>query len=721
MPMQEGAYSTRALGTRPRVVALAALLPALFAVWLHAPVHDGGLLADELLLVGYVTEPGPDGLRPDWNRVAADFTGPWAFGNGTYYRPLVTLTLALDHWVSGDAGWMLHCTSIALFAICVFAVSRWFGELFGGAAAIVGGLLFAAHPAGHEPICWPCTRADFMVLAAAAGACITFVRYLRHGAPRSLLATAAFAAVALLCKETGLLLAAWLVLIDFGLRGAGSSLRARVTLHLWLLPLWLGYFVLRWWALGAAFPSSGAPPGADLPAPWTELQLSKLRAALAPSGDALPWRTPWTLGALLVLVATAAAVQRAHRRWLLAGVAWLVVAFVPVAWLAVSPNLSHGRIVLGGLVGVTLVVAAVLGRSITPRWLRGLGWLVAIAAVADLAAATRTIQTRYRAAWERMATLRQDFDVAGRGATVEAPLVLLAGVPADTEVPFLSPTMAFALTEPPLASRAHPFVSLALTHEPRGGHELLQGEAGQFRAMWEHGATLCYWSSEHTTDRLVTLRRRAHHATVELTRSRLGFEVVGAPASPFDIGGTAIHADEPFGSGTLACHGAHGPICQWPFAAARGAGRTWTSEVDLLEDRDFLVLGTLGGVRGFTVDPPLPGAELRVLPPPEPFTLRSPLRGARVRLADLAERLPLHSAPAGADATPLTAVLMHKAFAFRVTLTAGSPVAVPTAASSLLTEVGRFGGPDRIWYYLECRCDGRRQRSQIDWFERVVR
>ena len=107
------------------------LLPAAFAVWLYLPVTDGGLLADELLLASYVVEMAPEGPQPAWQQVADDFSGPWAFGNGNYYRPLVTLSLVVDQWMSDGSESMSHVTSIALFAVCVFSLAWLLAVLFG--------------------------------------------------------------------------------------------------------------------------------------------------------------------------------------------------------------------------------------------------------------------------------------------------------------------------------------------------------------------------------------------------------------------------------------------------------------------------------------------------------------------------------------------------------------------------------------------------------------
>ncbi|MFY9344467.1 MAG: hypothetical protein WAT39_18380, partial [Planctomycetota bacterium] len=162
-----------------RRLAAAVAVPVLFALWLTWPLHDGGLLSDDLALLTWLVHPGGGADAVNWSRVAADFTGPWAFGNLSYYRPLVSLTLAVELWLGGGAEWVFHVSCIAMFAFAVGACSVLFAQLAGPLAGACGGLLLAAHPAGHEPLCWICTRADLMVVGAGTLACILFVAHLR--------------------------------------------------------------------------------------------------------------------------------------------------------------------------------------------------------------------------------------------------------------------------------------------------------------------------------------------------------------------------------------------------------------------------------------------------------------------------------------------------------------------------------------------------------------
>jgi hypothetical protein len=73
-----------------RACWIGALLPVCFAIWLHRPMWDAGLLSDDLVLRAYVADPGPHGPSAAWRRVLEDLQGPWLFGPPLFYRPLAS-------------------------------------------------------------------------------------------------------------------------------------------------------------------------------------------------------------------------------------------------------------------------------------------------------------------------------------------------------------------------------------------------------------------------------------------------------------------------------------------------------------------------------------------------------------------------------------------------------------------------------------------------------
>jgi hypothetical protein len=701
----------------------AVLVPALFAICLYWPSRHGGLLADDLLLAGYAAEPSGDGFCASWPRVAADFTGPWAFTHGDYYRPLTTLSLALERALGGGAEWQVHTTNIALFAIAVAAFARFCGVLFGSLAALLGGLWLAAHPAAHESICWPCTRADLLVSIAAAAACTAMVRHLRGepGRHRTWLFVAC--ALALLAKETGVVLAIWLLALDLAIRGRAVALGTRLRLHLGLAALWVAYFAWRHHVLGDPLAAATTSPFINLPH-WLGLQANKLLALLAPHGERLPASTPFAVGAALATVVAGGLVLRTQRRWLAVGLVWMLAALLPVHWLAVSPDQVNSRFVLAASFGVGLAIAAVLGSGTDPRWFRIGGMLLLGLAITDLTVASRNLQARYADAWQQMARLRAAVTDAGARTTVDRPLVMLTGLPRLRDIPFLQPMAAWALAEPPLARREAAFVSLGLALEPGVGPDLLAAEPGPWRAMWQQGALLCYWLDHGERGRLVEVPKLSEAPPVRFTAEPDGFTM--ASGTVWSIGGLQVFADSAFAGGKIVWRspsGFAGVFALPPAQRANEGTNAWTSTADVADDAAFLMFGQLEGAPEFTIElqaaTPARATELRSVPPPTPSPLASPLRGAPIAIADLVRRLPLGSVPGHADPDSLTAVLMNKALGCRVRVQPGQPLVLPPRAELELRELDRFARSDRVYYYLECTVKGRRWRSAIDWFTRV--
>jgi hypothetical protein len=710
-----------------RMLALAAMAPALFVAALYWPVRDGGLLADDLLLASYVVEPTPAGFEPAWGRVAADFAGPWAFVHGGYYRPLTTLSLVLDQWLGGGAEQVGHGTCIALAAASVFAVAWLCGALFGALAALAGGLLFATHPALHEPVCWPATRADLLAAVAMPLACIPMVRHLRGEPGRHLLLAHAGFVAALLCKEVGLWTLAWFVLLDVGIRGRAVGLAARARLYAPFAAVVGAYWLLRLAVLEDPLAEAAQSPFAE-PWRWLGLAWGKVVASVAPHGDWLPPTLPWTLGAALLGATVLALARRDVRRWVPLGVAWWLGSLLPAQWHYVSPNMEKARYLIAGITGLCVVVAAAIaaraaGGSRWLRWGRAVAGVLLLVAVGDLARASRALQRHYQDAWAQMAVLRREVDAAGRRATVDAPLAMLTGLPLHHGIVFLEPQGAFALAQPPLASAEHPFVSLGMSLQQGIGAGMLEGELATWRQLWRHGATLCYWFDADGDPRLVTIPPRANVPAPRFVAAGAGSFRAEGLASPWPIGGLEVVADGPFERGDLVWHTPAGNAGLAVLGAGVARDGTFTAVADLHEDGSMLVFGSLHGIE--RVDVALHGGRsphataLRVVPPDEPVPLRSPLGGARAAIAELGAKLPWHELPADAEPGTASAVLMTKAFACRVPHPGSGPVVLPQRALRELIELERFSRFDRVWYYLECRVAGRRWRSTVDWFERV--
>jgi len=162
--------------------------------------------------------------------VRAIFTTPSWWGrhmleNG--YRPLVTLSFALNHAAGGFNPVGYHLVNIllhALVSIAVYSLVRRLGGREG--LALVSGLLFAVHPLNSEAVAWATGRAELMSALFVLLAVHTDIRsYGDDGWSRA--ATAGASVVAcfvcgLLSKENAVTLLPALVVTDFAVRCRGS-------------------------------------------------------------------------------------------------------------------------------------------------------------------------------------------------------------------------------------------------------------------------------------------------------------------------------------------------------------------------------------------------------------------------------------------------------------------------------------------------------------------
>ncbi|HEU4420677.1 MAG TPA: hypothetical protein VFT55_17190, partial [Planctomycetota bacterium] len=618
---------------------LAAGVPALLALCLAWPVWDGGLLSDDLGLMTCLVRPGGGAEDVDWSRVAGDFTGPWAFGQWNYYRPLVSLTVALELCLGGGADWVFHVSSILMFVFAVGACSALFAQLAGPLAGAAGGLLLAAHPAGHEPLCWICTRADLLAVGSGAVACCLFVAHLRSGRLAPAVGALFASGLALLSKETAVMLPLWFLGLDLAVRGRSVPLASRARLHLAFAVLWLAYLAWRWHMFGFVFGSPNGSPPFDF-SRWVD----QLRACVAPVRAGLAPTTTLTVG-ILVAGALLSGVGMSRTRPLVAlGVVSAVAGLLPVQSVPVRDDWFGIRFVLWPFVGVALAVGTVVGAPLPRPWCVAALALLGVA-VADLARGTRSFQEAYRVGWRSMQTLRAQIDEVGRSSSVEQPIALVS-VTDVPGVPYLFDFMTFPLAERPLASADHPFVALGGTLQDAGGRWLLAHDPTPARVMWQQGARICHAAKGHDGG-LCVVPTPAETAPVVLEAHGAGrFAPRGAAVSPLAIAGLRVCAAAAFERGEvewLAPDGAR--LGAVELGACTAADSGWSAQVDLRHDFGFLRDGLQnGGLRTFVVrltggGAPVAVLALEVLSPEPGAPLDRTLRGARVAWAGLAARL----------------------------------------------------------------------------------
>lgn len=137
---------------------------------------------DVLLFRTYTTVLADDQITTSWNRVFADFVGPWG-GNPyvDYYRPLVTLSLALD-WslfgYHGGANAVINVLQHLGSALLVHRIAL--RVLPHRKAAALAALLFMSTPLAQENIAWAVGRCGLSNLFAL-GATLVFLRRFSAG------------------------------------------------------------------------------------------------------------------------------------------------------------------------------------------------------------------------------------------------------------------------------------------------------------------------------------------------------------------------------------------------------------------------------------------------------------------------------------------------------------------------------------------------------------
>jgi protein O-mannosyl-transferase len=371
----------------PLLIALAVLASQGVALW-------GGFVWDDRPLIV------ENRLIKDPAEVGTIFTsGFWQAGDRhdrfrSFFRPLVTLTYALDYAVWGLRPFGFHLTNLVLHFLCAFLVFRLaLSEGLTQTSALAGAVLFAVHPAHVESVAWISGRTDLL-----CGVFVLCAFLLRRRRRR--LSLACFA-LGLLSKEV----AAVLPLLLFGDRWISDPLRrGRLSRSLAAAAPYLGVLILYLGARRLAL-GSGTDPLYHLdPEAWIATVLFVL--ARYTTLLLLPVRLdphyPYAarqglidpvvvLSALIVLPVLCAGIALWRRRsrtafWL----GWIIVGLLPVilSFGSFGDILLADRFLYIPSVGFVLLAArasgAILGRLDSVRGKR-LAAATAVLAVVALA------------------------------------------------------------------------------------------------------------------------------------------------------------------------------------------------------------------------------------------------------------------------------------------------------------------------------------------------
>lgn len=219
---------------------------------------------------------------------------------GSFYRPVVNLSFALDHAISGLDPRGYQATQLVILAASVLAVfalaRRWLG---GSLAAGVAACVFALHPLELETVPVAARRAD--MLFSLFLVCALWVQPLgARASPRALIASTVFVLLAAASKDTGAVALPLVLAAQWWLpQTADARERTRRALTRGAAPalVFLAFLATRTWALGGIGGHPGSDPVAG--ALWGLLRAPEFaRSLLLPQ----PWSPDLAVDAAIALV-----------------------------------------------------------------------------------------------------------------------------------------------------------------------------------------------------------------------------------------------------------------------------------------------------------------------------------------------------------------------------------------------------------------------------------
>lgn len=192
---------------------VAVLLVALLASY---PGIGNGFTYDDIPMI--VENRMVQELHSLWEYLTTSYWGPTR-GN-SLYRPVTVIAFALERAVGSGDPLPFHIANVTLYlatALGVLALAR---ELLSDEAALLAGLVWAAHPVHVEAVANMVGQSEMLVAIPTLLALTLYVRDRRVGEirPRTVAGIAVLFGLALLAKEHGILLPLLLLLAEIAFR-----------------------------------------------------------------------------------------------------------------------------------------------------------------------------------------------------------------------------------------------------------------------------------------------------------------------------------------------------------------------------------------------------------------------------------------------------------------------------------------------------------------------
>ena len=252
--------------------AFAALAIAVTATAAYLPAVRNGFAYDDVVVVQQDTR------IHSLDHIGSIFAGGyWQSDDLALYRPMTTLSFAIDWAIGNGSATWFHVSNLLLHVVVSILAFFLLARLFARTPAFAGALVFALHPVHVEAVANIVGRAEILsagfVLAAGLlwtsprNGAFAEPRLAGAGGPRGpgrTLAIAGLFALGLLSKESAVMLPAVLVLLDIGQGSVHPGrlrawLRARAMPMLTLAVVLVCYFWLRAEAIGSVLPARVDP------------------------------------------------------------------------------------------------------------------------------------------------------------------------------------------------------------------------------------------------------------------------------------------------------------------------------------------------------------------------------------------------------------------------------------------------------------------------------
>lgn len=261
------------------------------------------------------------------------FSGELTRGFTVVYRPLLTASFILNYQLSGLAAWGYHLVNVLLHLTACLLFYELLRKLNAGPGrALFFSLLFAVHPLNTQAVAWIPGRNDTLLAVFALPMLMLFMDFTATGKLRYLFLNGLFLALALLTKETALVLPL-LCLGYFFLVPQRPRHYQRLALN---AVLWIAIFLSWYWARNNAlgFSPEGQAGRFIAPIEFFAGVLSYLGKALLPinlSPVAGPEIGSFFYGtaALALLAGLVWRVRLKDRSLFLFGLLWAILFLLP--------------------------------------------------------------------------------------------------------------------------------------------------------------------------------------------------------------------------------------------------------------------------------------------------------------------------------------------------------------------------------------------------------